>query len=86
MEDKIFNAVNTLLEDFMQRFCYQLCDMLNDTPIALRPIALAAMQSIVSSNVELMPETARSLYNTCLGKIRMVSLPSDLDPRKNKED
>lgn len=85
MDDKIFDAVDTLMQDFMQRFAYQLSDMMNGVPVALRPVAMAIMQAMVNSNVELMPETARSLYNTCLGKIRMVSLPPDLDPRKNKE-
>lgn len=85
MDDKIFDAVNTLMEDFMQRFAYRVGDMMNDVPQPLRPVAVAIVQAIVSSYLEDMPENAREVYDSCLNHIALVALPPELDPRKNKE-
>ena len=86
MDDKIFDAVDTLMQDFMQRFAYQLSDMMNGVPAALLPVAMAIMQAMVSSLLEGIPENAREVYDACLNSVVLVSLPPDLDPRKNKED
>lgn len=86
MDDKIFDAVNTLMQDFMQRFADQLSDMMNGVPAALLPVAMAMMQAMVNSLLECIPENAREVYDACLNSIVLVSLPPDLDPRKNKED
>lgn len=85
MEDKIFDAVDTLMQDFMQRFAYQLSDMMNGVPAVLLPVAMAIMQAMVNSLLEGIPENAREVYNDCLNSVVLVSLPPDLDPRKNKE-
>ena len=85
MEDKIFDAVNTLMNDFMQRFAYRVSDMMNDVPQPLRPVAVAIVQAMVNSYLEVMPENAREVYDSCLNHIALVAVPPELDPRKNKE-
>ena len=82
MTNKEQEAVEKLCGAVSQKVSYQLADMIMSYPDVLRPLVMATVQACIAAQIPTMPESARELYETALGKMTVMTVPPALDPRK----
>ena len=72
-----------LLEDFAQLVSYKFGDMINQIPYKFRPVAMAVVSSCIASQISLMSEEDLKVYEAMRKSSEIITLPKEMDPRKN---
>lgn len=82
--DELNDLRREILHKFMQKVSYDVGDLIMRVPRSIRPAAVAVLQACVSAEVATMPDADRDLYDATIEQIKVVTLPTEMDPRNNK--
>ena len=80
--DEKKRLLHDLTQELFQTISYEISDIIQRAPTFLRPAVVAVIESCVQAEIANMPESARQQYETKLHHIEVITLPHDLDPRK----
>ena len=72
-------------QDFMQEFSYKLGDLVNSYPEQARVFCVAVMKCIAAALEAQFGSLDRELLEVLTENTTALLLPSELDPRKNRE-
>ena len=81
--DELNDLRREILHKFMQKVSYDVGDLIMRVPRSIRPAAVAVMQAWVSAEVATMPAEDREIYDETIKRLEIVTLPTEMDPRKN---
>lgn len=78
--------VQDLANEIMQRFSYELGDLLGKYPPELHVFCMAVMKTTAAAyETKLLDETDRKLLEVLIEHTTAVLLPESMDPRKERE-
>ena len=80
--DELNDLIKEILHKFMQKVSYDVVDLLMRVPRSIRPAAVAVMHACISAEIATMPAADRELFEATIEQIKIVTLPTEMDPRK----
>jgi len=76
--------VNRIYQETQQQVSYQLQDLIDSHPEALREVVLAAIMSNVNAIISVMDEKSRNLVNDIVERTEVRIFPKCMDPRRDR--
>ena len=76
--------VNRIYQETQQQVSYQLQDLIDSHPEALREVVLAAIMSNVNAIISVMDEKSRNLVNDIVEQTEVRIFPKCMDPRRDR--
>lgn len=84
MNNSEAEIIEKMINELSQNVSYKLADLIMGYPDFLRPVVMATVQACITANMQTIPEKERELYEAALSKMTVVTIPSEMDPRKRK--
>ena len=74
--------INDFITSACQDMSYKFSDLVLSYPYSLRAVVMATAFSCIISNYQTMTEDAREIFDLCLPKLKIMTIPKALDPQK----